>query len=143
MANENLGPAERIIQTLLPYSDHCVHNRPGAVLPDPTSPVGVKWLFAKPRPEGKEGEAKQRVVYALTQTTQPGKKGKPQKHTQRTRLGVLQDDGKTIMNGAVRVGEYRKPGFFPEVVTWLYRQIAEVWRLDNEFAAKWASHAFD
>jgi hypothetical protein len=46
------------------------------------------------------------------------------------------------MNGAIRVGEYRQPGFFIEVVTWLYKQVAEVWKLDNEFAAKWASYAF-
>lgn len=136
MANENLGPAERIIQSLLPYTDHCVHNRPGIVMPDPTSAVGVKWQFAKYRTEGitgKDDANKQRVLYALS---------KQGKRTVRTRLGVIQPDGKTVMNGAVRVGEYREPGFFIEVVTWLYRQVAEVWKLDNEFAAKWASYAF-
>jgi hypothetical protein len=132
MANENLGPAERIIQSLVPYTDHCVHNRPGIVSPDPTSAVGVKWQYAKPRFEG-EGEQKVKVLYAMNKV---GKK------TTRLRLGVVQPDGKTVMNGAVRVGEYRQPGFFPEVVAWLYRQVAEVWKLDNEFAAKWASYAF-
>ncbi len=132
MNTENLGPAERIIQSLLPYTDHCVHNRPGLVCPDPTAVVGAKWLFAKPRNEG-EGDQKHRVLYALS---------KQGKRTIRTRLGIIQPDGKTVMNGAVRVGEYRQPGFFTEVVTWLYRQVAEVWKLDNEFAAKWASYAF-
>jgi len=132
MANENLGPAEKILQSILPYVDHCVHNRPGCVSPDPTSVVGVKWQFAKPKEEGEEGH-KQRVLYAFSKS---GKK------ITRTRLGVLQPDGKTVMNGAIRVGEYRQPGFFIEVVTWLYKQVAEVWKLDNEFAAKWASYAF-
>ncbi len=133
MANENLGPAERIIQSLLPYTDHCVHNRPGIVTPDPTSVVGVKWQFAKPRLEGEVAGQKQKVLYALS---------KQGKKTTRTRLGVVQEDGKTVMNGNIRVGEYRQPGFFPEVVTWLYRQVTEVWKLDNEFSAKWASYAF-
>ncbi len=134
MANEklDLGPAERIIQSLLPYTDHCIHNRPGIVSPDPTSAVGVKWQFAKPKFEG-EGDAKVKVLYQMNKV---GKK------TTKIRLGVVQADGKTVMNGAVRVGEYRKPGFFPEVVTWLYKQVAEVWKMDNEFSAKWASYAF-
>lgn len=135
MANENLGPAERIIQTLLTYQDHLVHNRPGVVTPDPTSVVGVKWDFGKPRTEGvtgKDDPNKHRVVYTLAKV---GKK------TVRQRVGVLQADGKTIHNGG-KVGEYRKPGFFPEVCAYAYRQIAEVWRLDNEFAARWASYAF-
>jgi hypothetical protein len=133
MANENLGPAERIIKALLDYTDHCIHNRPGLVSPDPTSIVGVKWQFAKPKLEGEVAGQKQKVLYALS---------KQGKKTLRTRLGVVQEDGKTVMNGNVRVGEYRQPGFFPEVVTWLYRQVAEVWKLDNEFSARWASYAF-
>ena len=131
MPNENLGPAERILQSLLNFTDHCVHNRPGIVMPYPTSPVGAKWLFAKPKSEGKEGGPKVRVLYQLTKQGQ-GKNAK----TIRNRLGVLSEDGKTVMNGAVRVGEYRKPGFFTETVVWLYRQIVEVWKLDNEFAAQ-------
>ena len=132
MASENLGPAERIIQSLLPYIDHCVHNRPGFVSVDPSSVVGVKWQFAKPRSEG-EGEAARRVLYAQV---------KQGKRTVRTRLGVIGADGRTVIDGETRVGEYRRPGFFIEVVTWLYKQVAEVWKLDNEFAAKWASYAF-
>jgi hypothetical protein len=40
------------------------------------------------------------------------------------------------------VGRYQKPGLFPEVVAHLYAQFAEVWKLDNEFAAQWASWYF-
>ena len=32
--NENLGPAERIINALTSYSDHMVHNRPGVAVAD-------------------------------------------------------------------------------------------------------------
>ena len=128
---ENLGPAQRILETLLPYVDHCVHNRPGVVVADPGSSVGVRWVFARPKKEGAEGD-EVRVVYEV------GAKGRKIG----ARLGVLGADGKTITNGAVRVGEYRRPGFFREVVAWTYRQIAEVWKLDNEFAARWASYAF-
>ena len=41
-----------------------------------------------------------------------------------------------------RIGEYRPAGLFPEIVAHMYSQIAEVWKLDNEFAARWASYAF-
>ncbi|MDP2734827.1 MAG: VWA domain-containing protein, partial [bacterium] len=34
------------------------------------------------------------------------------------------------------------PGIFPEVAAYVYGQIAEVYKLDNEFAARWASWAF-
>lgn len=43
MQKENLGAAERIIQTALAYSDHMVHNRPGLVIADPQSVVGLTW----------------------------------------------------------------------------------------------------
>jgi hypothetical protein len=132
MANENLGPAERIIASLTPYVDHCVHNRPGMVTPDPTSVVGVKWAFAKAKYEG-EGDARKRVLYLGSKV---GKK------TAWVKAGEFAADKKTIMNGTTRVGEYRKPGFFTEVAVWLYQQVAEVWKLDNEFAARWASFAF-
>ena len=40
---EALGPAESILQMLLTYADHMVHNRPGLVTPDTSSTVGVRW----------------------------------------------------------------------------------------------------
>lgn len=133
MANENLGPAERIIASLLAYSDHMVHNRPGVVSPDPHAVVGVKWQFAKRKVEKKADGSEETVVYALSRVG---------KRNVKTRLGTIDADGKTVKNGAVRVGEFRKPGFFPEVAAWMYKQVAEVWKLDNEFAARWASYAF-
>ena len=129
MDKENLGPAERIIQALLNYTDHAVHNRPGVVVPDNRFNVGVRW---EPVTHKEEGEPKQKVVYKLAKA---GKK------TVKTRVGVLQDNGK-IFEAGREVGEYRPAGLFPEVAVWMYRQVAEVWKLDNEFAAKWASYAF-
>ncbi len=127
MNNENLGPAERIIQTVLQYSDHMVHNRPGMVSPDPTSAAGVKWTYVKWKEENGV-----KVVYEQTKV---GKK------ITKTRRGTLQ--GNLVVNDAgARIGEYRKPGFFPEVAAWLYKQVADVWQMDNEFAARWASYAW-
>ncbi len=128
---ESLGPAERILQTLLTYTDHAYHGRPGIVSPDPSSPVGVKW---EPVTHRVEGDAK--VVYRISKK-------------QRERLGVLAEDGtrsagypERVMENGRQVGIFRPSGLFPEVVAWIYQQIAEVWKLDNEFAARWASFAF-
>jgi len=126
---ETLGPAERIIQALLAYTDHAVHNRPGMIVPDGRFNVGVRW---EPVTHKEEGEPKQKVVYKLSKA---GKK------TVRTRVGVLQDNGKIVEAGR-EAGEYRAAGLFPEVAIWMYKQVAEVWKLDNEFAARWASYAF-
>jgi len=126
-ANEKLGPAEKILQTLLNYADHMVHNRPGMVTADARHAVGVRWV-----PVTHKDENGQKVVYELTKV---GKK------TNKVRKGVMRADRKVEENGRV-VGEYRAPGLFPEVAVWMYRQVAEVWRMDNEFAARWASYAF-
>ena len=123
MTNENLGPAERIIQVLLSYSDHLVHNRAGVVTPDATSVTGVRWY-----PAYWKIENDQKVVY---------RKDKIGKKRTVTRIGVLQADGKIP-----GVGRYMNPGLFSEVAAWMYRQVAEVWKLDNEFAARWASYAY-
>lgn len=124
---EKLGPAERIIQTVLTHADHLYHGRPGYVVKDATAAVGVKW-----HPVTHKLENGEKVVYKLDKI---GKK------STRTRIGVMQENGQ-IKDGARIVGEYRKPGLFPEVATWMYRQVAEVWKLDNEFAARWASFAY-
>jgi len=129
MNHENLGASERIIQTLLACSDHAVHNRPGIVTPDRGSAVGVAWAPATYKVE--DGK---KVVYRLERA---GKK------TRKVRVGVLADNGYQVRGDAGGIaGEYRKAGLFPEVVVWMYRQAAEVWKADNEFAAKWASYAF-
>lgn len=125
--NENLGPAERIIQSLLAYTDHLYHGRPGMVVADQRYNVGVRW-----EPVTHKVENEQKVAYRLQKV---GKK------TQRVRIGVIRDDGKIVEGGTV-VGEYRPAGLFPEVAAWMYSQVAEVWKLDNEFAARWASYAF-
>ncbi|MFA6234307.1 MAG: vWA domain-containing protein [Bacteroidota bacterium] len=124
---EALGPAEQIVQTLTQTVDHAVHNRPGIVTPAPGTHIGVKW---EPATWKKEGEEK--IVYRLTKV---GNK------SVRTRVGVLGEDGK-IREANKIVGDYKKPGLFPEVVSFVYKQIADVWAMDNEFAAKLASWAF-
>jgi hypothetical protein len=126
---EALGPAERIIQSLTTFTDHVVHNRPGMVTlaPGEGLPLGVRWTPVIWKEEGKE-----KVVY------QSSKVGKKVTHI---RVGVLKDDGQ-IKDGRTKKGMYRKPGLFPEVAAHYYRQVAEVWKMDNEFAAHWASWAF-
>jgi hypothetical protein len=124
---EALGPAETIIQSLLAYSDHMVHNRPGVVVPDARATVGVRW-----DPVTHKEEEGVKTVYRITRQ---GKKNV------RTPIGVMNGDNR-VRNGAADVGLYRKSGLFPEVATWFYKQIADVWQMDNEFAARWASYAF-
>ena len=121
-----LGPAERIVQAILTYSDHMVHNRPGVVIADTRQKVGVRWV-----PVTHKLENGSNVVYKLT---------KQGPKSVRTRIGTLLSDGR-VQNGSI-VGRYQGAGLFPEVATWLYAQVAEVWKLDNEFAARWASYAF-
>ena len=126
--NENLGAAERIIQTLLGYSDHMIHNRPGVVVADARHTIGVRW-----EPVTHKEEEGAKVVYRLQKV---GKK------TLKTKLGTLRDDGKVMNGGRAPVAEYRPAGLFPEVAAWFYSQVAAVWKVDNEFAARWASFAF-
>lgn len=128
MEKDALGPAERIIQTALTYADHAYHNRPGMVFPDASTPMGVKWVPVRHKEEdGKKN------VYRLDKV---GKK------TRNVLLGTLWADGTIRDANRHKVGEYRSPGIFPEVAFWLYNQVAEVWKLDNEFAARWASYVF-
>lgn len=123
---KTLGPAEHIITAILTHSDHMVHNRPGIVVNDARSAVGVRW-----EPVTHRIEADVKIVYKLV---------KQGRKSVRIKLGQLHDDN-SITNGAL-VGQYRPAGLFPEVAVWLYTQVAEVWKLDNEFAARWASFAF-
>lgn len=124
---ENLGPAEKIIDLLVSYEDHYYHGRPGIVVPD-NSTVGVKWFPVT----HKEVEGEGTVVYKCS------KRGN---RIFKTKIGLLQPDMSVVDNGR-KVGEYRKPGLFPEVVAYVYKQIGEIWKLDNEFVARWASYAF-
>jgi len=125
---EAFGPAERIINSLTQHVDHMVHNRPGLVTNGRGGPIGVQWQQAT---WIKEGD--QKIVYTVR------KVGKRQL---KTRVGVSVPGTSEVREGGRLIGHFRNPGLFPEVVTYLYGQIAEVWKMDNEFAAKWASWAF-
>lgn len=129
MEAEALGPAEKIIQALLTYSDHLYHGRPGVVIQDARSNTGVRWeaVTHKVSEDGKH-----RTVYRIE------KQGKKQN---RVEIGTMNGDNR-VVSGGREIGLYRKSGLFKEVAVWFYKQIAEVWQLDNEFAARWASYAF-
>ena len=132
MDRENLGPAERIIQTLLDHTDHMYHNRPGFVTPAPGSTIGVKW---QPAVTKKEGD---KTIVLRLDKQGSAKKAK----TVRTPIGSLWQDKTIRTDDRHKVGDFREAGIFPEVAIWAYTQVAEVWKLDNEFAARWASYAF-
>lgn len=128
MQRENLGPAERIINALLTYTDHLFHGRPGIVRPNTAFATGVQW-----HPVTTKTVDNVTTVYELL------KRGKT---TTQQALGTLGADKQTVRNNGAIVGTYRQPGVFVEAAVWFYRQALEVWKLDNEFAARWASHAY-
>jgi len=123
---EALGPAERIVKALTQFTDHLVHNRPGMITPDARANIGVKW-----QPVTWKMEDDKKVVYTVAK-----------EKADRKKIGQLWADG-TIRDGRKKVGEFRTSGgLFPEVAVYLYRQVADVFVMDNEFAAKWASYSF-
>jgi hypothetical protein len=124
---ESQGAAARIIRNLLQPPDHLYHGRPGMVSADPRSTIGVRWQAVKTR-----DEAGAVNIYAADGKTLLG---------QRDGSGAVVSPVQSTRGG--RVGEYREAGIFPEVAVWLYEQIAEVWKLDAELAARWASYAFE
>jgi hypothetical protein len=126
---EELGPAERIINSITQYTDHMIHNRPGIVYQDGRQLGGARWQQATWIKEGDE-----KVVYAVT------KNGR--RRQQKTRVGVGVPGTTDVRENGTVVCRFQPPGVFPEVVGHLYKQIAEIWKMDNEFAAKWASWAF-
>lgn len=127
MDEQNKGPAERIVQALVGYTDHAVHNRPGIVVPDGRTNVGVRW-----EPGYHKDEDGEKVFYRQTRR---GNRTIP------VRAGVIRADNVVVENGR-EVGRYQPAGLFPEVTAWMYRQVADIWQMDNEFAAKWASFEF-
>lgn len=141
---ENLGPAERIIQMLVGFTDHLYHGRPGIVM-DTAGPIGKTWYpVTTVKQDGKT------VVYrlnekgakgAVTKVEIPGRE-KPLV-VNGTPLGALWQDNTVRSEDRRKLGEYRASGLFPEVAAWMYRQVAEVWKLDNEFCARWASYAYE
>lgn len=127
MDKENLGAADKLINALLNYNDHLYHGRPGLVVADARTIVGVRW-----DPATHKEENGQKVVYRLTKV---GKK------EQKVRVGELRNDN-VIIEANRTVGTYRPAGIYPEVAKYMYRQVADIWTLDNEFSARWASFAF-
>lgn len=127
-APEKLGPAERIINALLTYTDHCYHGRPGLVISDGRTNIGVRW-----EPVTHKAENGEKVVYRMTKV---GKK------SDRVKVGVLREADNKVLDGTKVVGEYRLPGLYPEAVAWMYGQVSDVWKMDNEFSARWASYTF-
>ncbi|OHD20995.1 MAG: hypothetical protein A2Y38_09520 [Spirochaetes bacterium GWB1_59_5] len=125
---EKLGPSERIVQALTTVTDHLVHNRPGAITKAPHTNLGVEW-----RPATWRLQDGVKTVF---------RKDKAGKKTVEVKLGVLDADGKTVKDGRTVVGEFRTPGLYPEVAAWMYRQVADVFKVDNEFVARWASWSF-
>lgn len=114
-----LGPAELIVQTLLKFDQHLIHNRPGIVTSS-TGDFKFKWAPVYSRKEGDQTH-----VFAAGSSVP---------------LGQLVNGD--VVSGTRRVGRYQPPGVFVEAVLWIYSGIAEIWKLDNEFVAKWASWAF-
>lgn len=124
---ESLGPAETIIASLVTYTDHMYHGRPGALLADPGSVLGVKWIPVTHKVE----EDGRKTVFELRKV---GKK------TVKDPIGTMNGDGR--IQGGRLPSLYKPAGIYTQVATWFYRQIAKVWQMDNEFAARWASYAF-
>lgn len=120
---EGLGSAERIIKTLLESTDHVVHHRPGMMVADRRAPTGYRWSSVTWRKRGR-----QKLAYRMERRTP-------------VYVGVIDEQGDIVEGGQV-VGKYRAPGIYPEAAAWYYRNALEVWTLDNEFAARWASYAF-
>jgi hypothetical protein len=124
---EALGPAEKIVGALTQFTDHMVHNRTGVVAKSPGNAIGVTWAPAIWKDE--DGD---KIVYLCERVG---------KRTQHRRIGKLNGTNQ-VKDGRELVGEFRQPGIFPESAAYLYQKVAEVFELDNEFAARWASWAF-
>lgn len=122
MEQTQQGQAERFIGVVTNFIDHMVHNRPGVVTFG-GSGVGATW-----EPGYWKEENGVRNLYRRV-----GKRG--------VLMGVLDTENRVRRAGRV-IAEYRKPGLFPEVAAYIYRQVAEIYKLDQEFVARWASYAY-
>lgn len=161
MNTEKLGAAETVLQSVLTYTDHMYHNRPGVVVPDARYKVGVRWEYvtyrekcqahpdAVVRPERVEKRPTGRLLCSECQADvrESGlsivyRKTKVGKKDVETRMGVLNEVTGAVTERGQVVGQYRKSGIFVEVAKWMYESVAAVWAMDNEFAARWASYSF-
>lgn len=118
---EALSAADQIIQTLIGFADHLYHGRPGLVRP--AAHAGLNSPSKTWEPALMKIENGERVLYRL------GRHG--------SRIGVINARGEVPGHGA-----YQAPGLFPAAVEWAYSQVAAVWKLDNEFFARWLSYAY-
>jgi hypothetical protein len=125
---ESLGPAERIVGALTEPVDHMFHGRTGVVIKDAASAIGVKWYPALWKDED-----------GVKNVYQVDKIGKRSHHRKIGKLNGTMD----VKEGRHKVAVFRQPGIFPEVAEHMYRKVADVYELDNEFAARWASWAFE
>jgi hypothetical protein len=156
MDTERMGAAETIVQSIMTYTDHMFHNRCGIVSPDARFKVGVRWEYATHRekclahPDANVRPEKgtKRLLCAECQADVRGsglrvvyRKTLVGKKTVETRVGVLSGNG-DVLEGGRAVAQWREAGMFREVAKWMYESVANVWVLDNEFAARWASHSF-
>lgn len=120
---EARGVAERVLDTLLTHAGHLHHGRPGLVTPQPGAVIPT-WtpVVLKRIPDSRQGEV-------LT--------------PKRQRIGTYSPtDGQIMAPTGAILGRYQPAGLFPEAVAWLYRQVADIARLDGEIAARLASWAF-
>ena len=142
MEEQSLGAAERIVNALTAAAGHLVHNRPGLVTTDASAPAGIKWEAVRKHTPERAGQKFGRYTATADDV---GKTVICRREGNReTRVGYLRDNGDVHSGAQVgfRVGTYRKSGIMPEVAVWMYKQIAEVWKLDPGFAARWASWAY-
>ncbi len=113
---EQLGPAEQIIQEITTHADHVFHNRPGAV-----------------DRAGRWHPVTTRTTDGVTTVFRMDKVGNA---TRRVEIGRLVDGQVTGF------GRYQPAGLFPEAAVRMYRSIAQVYKLSQEFVARWASWAY-
>lgn len=126
MESQLKGPAETIIQTTTQFVDHLVHHRPGVVRRTVrTAPIPVEWspVITRDKDGIKTVFVKEKQNKALVE------------------IGVLQQNMNVVKNGSIQ-GRYAPPGFFQEVAVFLYKQVVDVWKLNETFVAHWASYAF-
>ena len=123
--NENQkGPAEAILGTLLQNTDHLMHGRTGVVKQDPSSPLKVKW---EPVVRRKNEEGVDEIFTPKNR---------------KAAIGTRRADGVIVSTTGGVLGTWQPSGLFVPAVVWLWKQIAEVYKMDSEFVARWASWSF-
>jgi len=109
---ETQGPAEILVRSICDHSHHLVHNRPGMLVRDHSGDV----------------------VWSPVRIDQLLRRGT-------IKVAPKMGDELTGENHRV-LGVYQAPGIVNEIAGRLYQNIADVWKLDQEFVARWASWAY-